>query len=114
MYPNPKMLFVNASDSKICIRVAAIDVIEAFGNHSYIYIKSGEKIFVTNSLKDLTSRLENYHFCRIHRQYLINACKLYKIYTSDGGFIEMENGKKYPKSKQGKQLLMEILKTISV
>ncbi|MBK9255112.1 MAG: LytTR family transcriptional regulator [Saprospiraceae bacterium] len=114
MNTNPAKLSCNGLDSKIYIPVIEILVIEASGNHSYIHTTKDEKIFVTNSLKELTDRLKTYHFCRAHRQYLINSNKLYKLHSIDGGYIEMENGQKYPVSKPGKRMLMDALKAITI
>lgn len=99
-----------ASDGKIFIRIADIFVIEAAGNHSYIYGLSSDRIFVTNSLKDLSDRLHGFGFCRVHRQFLVNIRRIHKYQQTEGGCIEMEDGKKYPLSKNGKILFWEMMK----
>ena len=101
-----------SADGKVFLDVGNIYSIESSGNHSYIVTANTDKIFVTNSLKDLTDRLGAKRFCRIHRQYLINMAKIHKYQQSEGGTIEMENGIKYPISKSGKVIFVEMLKDV--
>lgn len=107
-----KKIECSASDGKIFIPIEKIIAIEAAGNHAYIYRSDSEKLFVSNSLKDLNNRLHTSGFCRVHRQYLVNTSRIYKYHQADGGFVEMEDGKKYPISKSGKMLLWEMMKEI--
>ncbi|MFZ1748990.1 MAG: LytTR family DNA-binding domain-containing protein [Saprospiraceae bacterium] len=101
-----------ASDGKIFIAVANICAIEASGNHAYIHRSDADKLFVTNSLKELDKRLQSNGFCRVHRQYLLNIAWIHKYHQSEGGCIEMDDGKKYPISKSGKMLFWEMIKEV--
>ncbi|MEZ4911860.1 MAG: LytTR family DNA-binding domain-containing protein [Saprospiraceae bacterium] len=106
----PLKIACTSADGKIFLSISDIYCIESYGNHAYVVYANKEKQFVTNSLRELTDRLSDYGFCRIHRQFLINISKIHKYQQGEGNNVEMENGIKYPLSKTGKLLFAEMVK----
>jgi two-component system, LytTR family, response regulator len=113
--PNePTKLSCNTTEGKIFLCFADISAIEAEGNYAYVHNGHIEKIFVTSSLKDLEIKLAPFGFCRIHRRTLVNILKIHKYIIGEGGYVVMEDGKKYAVSKMGKERLREGLDRVVV
>lgn len=53
-------------------------------NYSHVYLKSGEKITVATTLKELEKRFKAFDFYRSHKKYLvnINAVKSFGQFTA--------------------------------
>ncbi|MEL6986955.1 MAG: LytTR family DNA-binding domain-containing protein [Bacteroidota bacterium] len=62
---------------------------KAENNYTEINLMGGRKMLVSKGIGHLQELLEEYHFFRSHKSYLINMQHVYKYVKSDGGYIEM-------------------------
>ncbi|MBK6995302.1 MAG: response regulator transcription factor [Lewinellaceae bacterium] len=77
------------------IIVAEIDQIvrcEADGNNTRFVLVSGEKIFVTKTLKQFDQLLESHGFVRVHQSHLVNFRYVRGFEKRDGGYLLLKNG----------------------
>ena len=66
---------------------------EANDNMAYIHFSTGEKkLLVCRTLKDLTAKLPEPTFKRVHKSFTINQNYMKSLIKQDGGYIEMVNG----------------------
>jgi two-component system LytT family response regulator len=65
-------------------------------NYSEFFIEGGDKIVSSKTLKDYERTLEEEHFFRCHRRYLINLSKVNGYSKVDGGYVSMSNGDEVP------------------
>lgn len=68
------------------VNVEQIYFIEAKGNYSRA-VTSNDKLVTSNTLSELESLLNDYHFMRIHRGYLINLKKISYLDTTNNKVI---------------------------
>ncbi|HZI55077.1 MAG TPA: LytTR family DNA-binding domain-containing protein, partial [Chitinophagaceae bacterium] len=69
------------------INLAEIDFIEAMKNYVIIH-RSGQKIFVYTSMKELEERLPGKEFIRIHKSYIIPVSHITGI---EGNMVRLKN-----------------------
>jgi len=83
---------------------------ESDGNYTTLYFIDNTKLVVSKTLKEVEELLHHYHFLRIHNSFLINHRQVGRYIKTDGGFIEMTNGKQLPISRQRRDDVMKALK----
>ena len=94
---NHGIRFVDITDIAYC---------KADSNYSEIYLKSGERILSSRTLKEYAEILENYDFYRIHHSHIINLSIVKRIIKQDGIFVELMEGKILEVSRRRKVGLM--------
>ncbi len=60
------------NDTRVLVDYQDILWVEADNKKVYLQHKTGEKLLVRYTLKELETRLTNHHFTRIHKAYLVN------------------------------------------
>ena len=79
---------------------------EASNNYSKLVL-SDKKIFtISKTLKDVQEVLEEDHFLRVHRQYIINLNHVRQFNRNDG-LLTMTNGENIPVARNQKERLIE-------
>lgn len=76
------------------IFVNVIDIIhcESDSNYTTLFLKSGEKMVVTKTLKDIEGLLEGNNFYRVHHSHLINMHHIKKYVKGNAGYVVMDTG----------------------
>ncbi|MGB3183478.1 MAG: LytTR family DNA-binding domain-containing protein [Cyclobacteriaceae bacterium] len=82
---------------------------ESSSNYCLIHLASGEDRMVSKTLKAIEASLTGDEFVRIHQSYLINLRYLKSYLKTDGGSVELTNGKVYPVSKSYRPGLQRLL-----
>ncbi|HKR03946.1 MAG TPA: response regulator [Bacteroidia bacterium] len=77
------LIFVNITDIIHC---------ESDSNYTTLFLKSGEKMMVTKTLKDIEGLLEGNNFFRVHHSHLINMMHIKKYVRGNAGYVVMCNG----------------------
>ncbi len=85
---------INVNDILYCI---------ADGSYTEINIKDDRKILGSKHLKFYVELLKEFDFMRIHNSILINPKHIKRIKRTDGGIIEMQDGKILSISKSRKE-----------
>ncbi len=67
-----KKMAISTQQGVSFIDLDQIIYIEADSNYSTVILISGKRIIISKTLKELEELLEESHFLRIHRQYIIN------------------------------------------
>jgi len=107
---NKAKISVPNSDGLDLISIDEILYCKASSSYTEIILSDGNTKLVSKVLKDIAFQLESFDFLRIHQSYLINIEHLKSFHRSDGGFVEMINGDKFPVSRGRKQELINRLK----
>ncbi|MFT5887083.1 MAG: two-component system LytT family response regulator [Arcticibacterium sp.] len=74
---------------------------EGDGNYTSIYLENGEKLFITQTLKKLSEKLNDEVFFRVHNSFIINLSKV-REYMKTDSYVTMEGGKDIPVSRNRK------------
>lgn len=87
------------------ISLANIVYAEASGNYSVLIMDDGSQFVITKTLKDVQDLLEERHFFRIHRQFIINLNKV-KHFDRIDFVLTMDNKAELPVARVQKEKLM--------
>ena len=104
-----KRIALPLSDKIEFIVINQIVRLEADGNYTRIFMDCKKEYLVCKTLKEYQEILEPYNFLRTHQSHLINCRKIAAYVKTDGGYIQMADGKSVPVSRQKKD---EVLKRI--
>lgn len=88
------------------IDFSEIIYVEASDNYSKLILTSGNNIIISRTLKDVQEVLEERHFLRVHRQYIINLNYL-KQFNRNDSILTMNNGVTIPIARNQKEKIME-------
>ncbi len=80
--------------------------VEAKSNYSDLVLVDKRKILISKTLKDIQSVLEQQHFLRIHRQYIINLNEV-KHFNRNDSLLTMTSNDVLPVSRLQKDKLIE-------
>ena len=80
--------------------------IEASNNYSNLVLRDNRKLLISKTLKDIQGVLEEQHFLRIHRQYIINLNEV-KHFNRNDGLLTMVTNDVLPVSRLQKDKLVE-------
>ena len=79
---------------------------EASNNYSRLVLTDGRIFIISKTLKDVQEVLEEEHFLRVHRQYIINLNHV-KQFNRNEGILTMTNGENIPVARNQKERLIE-------
>jgi len=77
-------------------------------NYTYIYIKDGNKFYVSKTLKDVEKMLKGHNFVRVHHSHLVNILYIKRYIKGRGGELVLKNGDIIPVSRNKKEDLMKL------
>lgn len=105
----PDRISLHSQDRILVVEIDAIIRCEADGNNTRFVLTSGEKVFVTRTLKQFDQILERHNFVRVHQTHLVNFRYVHEFLKKDGGYIKMKNGDLIPVSVRKKAEVLELL-----
>jgi two-component system LytT family response regulator len=88
------------------IELDEIVFVEASNNYSKLVLTDKKAFTISKTLKDVQDVLEESHFLRVHRQYIINLNHL-KYFNRNKSLLIMDNGMDLPIAKNQKERLIE-------
>jgi len=83
------------------------------GSYTVFNMVNGNKVLVSNRLKEYDEMLSEYGFFRVHKSYLINLTYITRFDKSDGGYIVLNNENKVPVATRKREQLLELFDRIS-
>ena len=107
--PGFKRIALNSADKVNMVNIDDIIRCESQSNYTLFYIKGGEQILVTKSLKEYENLLEEYSFVRVHHSHLINLNYLKEFVKIDGGYAVMTDKSTVPVSVRKRDNLLREL-----
>ena len=84
---------------------------EASNNYSKLILTDGNRFLISKTLKDVQEVLEDEHFLRVHRQYIVNLNHV-KQFNRNEGILTMDNGDYIPIARNQKERLIERYKCL--
>ena len=76
---------------------------EASNTYTYFYLQGGEKILVSQTLKEYDSLLRTHGFLRTHQSHLVNPHYVKSWIREDGGLLLLKDTTKIPVSKSHRE-----------
>ena len=91
------------------IPIETIISCESDDNYTTLKLKSGKKLLVTRSLKEIEESLEQHSFIRVHRSHLVNLNEIEKYIKGEGGYLVMSDGTTIDVARNKKEMLLKKL-----
>jgi len=79
---------------------------EASNNYSKLVLGDSRHFLISKTLKDVQEVLEEEHFLRVHRQYIVNLNHV-KQFNRNEGILTMTNGEHIPVARNQREHLIE-------
>jgi len=108
-----KKIILKTFDNVHLVKVKDIVYAESDGRYSTIYLISGEKIIVSNTLKHYHEMLGDFGFYRVHKSFLINLEHIHRFEKAEGGYVILEGDAKVPVASRKREELMELFEKLS-
>jgi len=83
---------------------------ESDSYYTNVFLKNGEKVIVSKTLKEFEQMLTDDGFVRVHNSHLVNINYVNSFNRNDGGFVMMKDGTKIPVSRRKRENLLTILR----
>lgn len=90
----------------------SISYLEASGNCTMIYFKEGTRYLDTRTLKIYEEILNDTHFYRIHKSYIVNMNMIKEYVSEDGHTLVLKNGIELPVARNRVSTFLKTLKGI--
>jgi two-component system LytT family response regulator len=102
----PNKIAIQGNNGITFIELNEIVYAEASNNYSRILLTDKKLFTISKTLKDVQEVLEESHFLRVHRQYIINLNRV-KQFSRNEGILTMDNGDHIPVARNQKERLIE-------
>lgn len=115
VYKNPnafEKMSISALDGIYFVNIRDIVRFEAEDNYTHIYLKSGDKITASKTIKAYEELLEGVNFYRVHKRHVINLNFMRKFVKGDGGYLIMDDGMKIEVSRRRRPAFMEQMRRL--
>lgn len=99
----PDRLAISSQDGLLIIDTGEIINCESESNYAKIFLRNGQKIVVSRTLKDLEELLNPEIFFRVHHSHLVNLRSIRRYLRGEGGEIVLENGVQLPVARSKKE-----------
>ncbi|NQY06698.1 MAG: response regulator transcription factor [Flavobacteriaceae bacterium] len=100
-------IVINSNSEIYFLEFNEIIRLEADINYTDIYLVNGKKITSAKTLKHYQELLSEDVFYRTHQKHLVNMSYIKKFLKEDGGYVQLENGKKIEVSRRKKEDLIK-------
>ncbi len=98
---------VSAIDGIYFVYLKDIVRFEGEDNYTHIFLKTGERITASKTIKAYEDMLSSANFFRVHKSHVINLNFMKKFVKGDGGFLVMEDGKQIDVSRRRRPAFIE-------
>ncbi|WP_447640171.1 MULTISPECIES: LytR/AlgR family response regulator transcription factor [Chitinophagaceae] len=92
------------------VEIGDIVYCEASNTYTYFYLQSGEKILISNPIKEYESMLSACNFIRTHQSYLVNIAYVRSFVKEDGGYLRLKDKTIIPISRARREYVKAALK----
>ena len=105
----PTRISLHTQERIVVVDIHQIVRCEADDNNTWFVLASGEKVFVTRTLKQFEQLLSQHQFVRVHQSHLLNLAYIREYVKKDGGYLKMKNGETVPVSLRKKAEVVALL-----
>lgn len=115
VYNNPnafEKMSIAALDGIYFVNLKDIVRFEAEDNYTHIFLKNGDKITASKTIKAYEEMLQGLNFYRVHKRHVINLNYMRKFVKGDGGYLVMDDGKKIDVSRRRRPSFMEQMRRL--
>ncbi len=103
---------ISAVDGIYFINIKDIVRCEGEDNYTHIFLRGGEKITVSKTIKEYEKLLTPVNFYRVHKSHVVNLNYITKFVKGEGGYLVMEDGRMIEVSRRRRAAFMEQLRKL--
>lgn len=81
---------------------------ESDSNYTYVYLKTGRKLLVSRTLKEIEELLEGHSFLRVHHSHVVNLNEIERYVRGEGGYLIMSDQSSVTVSRSRKEALLNV------
>lgn len=107
-----RRLVLKTQESVFVVELDNIIRCEADRNYTTFFLDSGNKIFVSKTLKEYEMLLSGHQFLRVQQSHLINLNFVERYDKADGGAVVMKDGSQVPLSTSKRDIFFSILENL--
>ena len=107
--PSNRTIALSLADSIEFVPVQSIVRCESDSNYTTFFLKTGEQLIVSRTLKEFDELLAPHGFLRVHQSHLININEIKSYVKTDGGYIRMKDGATVSISRQRREMVLKAL-----
>lgn len=114
-YNNPNAftkMSIAALDGIYFVNIRDIVRFEAEDNYTHIFLKSGERLTASRTIKSYEDMLAPFNFYRVHKRHVINLNYMRKFVKGDGGYLVMDDDIQIEVSRRRRPAFMEQMKRL--
>jgi len=82
---------------------------ESDGSYTYFYLKTGDKLLVSRSIKEYDELLTSHYFYRLHQSHLINLECMKEYKKGEGGSVILDDNTEIPVSRRKKEGFLSVI-----
>ena len=115
IYNNPnafEKLSISAIDGIYFVHIRDVLRLEAEDNYTHIFLKNGNKITASRTIKWYEELLGPMNFFRVHKRHVINLNYMQKFVKGDGGYLVMDDGMNIEVSRRRRPAFMEQMRRL--
>jgi len=105
----PKRLVLKDATQIHLVQTQDILRLEASGSYTHFFLRNGDQLVMTQTLKSYSTMLEGAGFFRVHHSHLVNLDAIQRIDKSEGLILCLEDGSEVPISVRRKDSLLKAL-----
>lgn len=94
------------------IQVDEIIRVQSDNNYSFVFLRNGEKVCISKTLKQIEESLTGQPFFRVHQSHLVNLNHIEKFIKDGGGYLVMSDKSTITVARQRKEAFMEIFSNL--
>ena len=104
-----KTIALSLAESIEFVPVQSIIRCESDSNYTTFFLKSGEQLIASRTLKEFDELLSPHGFLRVHQSHLVNINEIKSYVKTDGGYIRMKDGTTVHISRQRREMVLKAL-----
>jgi len=99
-----------SSERLVFVQVEDIVRCQGENNYTNLFLKDGQSILVSKTIKEYEELLSDDGFLRVHQSHLINSKHVKSFEKRDGGYLKMTDGSTVSISRQRKDFVLSQLR----
>jgi two-component system LytT family response regulator len=107
-------LVLNSQDKVRVVEIAEIIQCESNGSYTIFFLKDGEQVLVTKTLKEFDDLLSPAGFIRAHQSHLVNLSHIREFVKSDGGMLVMKDKTQIPVASRKRASVVAALEELGI
>ena len=100
---------LHTMDKIVISDIADVIRCEASGNYTTFFLRNGDKVMVTKTLKEYDALLSSHNFIRTHQSHLANANLIKEFVKTEGGYLLMIDDSNIPVSVRKRAEVVQFL-----